>query len=258
MSNTASIYTTLTFNGFVFGALIVAFEFLRTREIDIYAPRTRGQHPTAPEPERGLFGWFTQVYNISDDEMLQLAGLDGYVLLRFLLFCTKLCTICTLGAAILMPVYYYSEGVDDDINGVDRLSMANVDTRGHRLWGSLAGSYLFTMVFLYLIHLEYEAFMKARTKFFLGCDEDIPAQMNFSIQVENIPPEFRTDRKLKKFFENIFPNEVLFATVEVAMPELDVAVETRNALVAQLEDAVAEYEASRRQKRPQMKLHNGE
>lgn len=94
-------------------------------------------------------------------------------------------------------------------------------------------------------------------KFFLGCDEDIPVQMNFSIQVENIPPEFRTSRKLKKFFEYIFPNEVMYATVEVAIPELDAAVVQRNALVSQIEEAVAEFECSNRQIRPQMKLFGG-
>jgi hypothetical protein len=235
---------------------MLGFEFLRTRELDIYAPRSRGKHPTAPKPHKGLFEWFWQVYAVSDDEMLRLAGLDGYVMLRFLAFCTKLCTVCSIGAAVLMPVYFYSHGMDG-VYGVDQLSMANVELKGTRLWASVAFMYLFTAIFLYLIHKEYEAFMQARHKFFLGCDEDIPAQMNFSIQVENIPPEFRTSRKLRQFFENIFPHEVLYATVEVAMPELDETVAHRDELVGQIEEAVAEYEASQRQERPVMTLFDG-
>jgi len=57
MSSTASVYSALAFNGFIFGILTITFEFLRTREVDIYAPRTRGKNPTAPKPQIG-FGKF--------------------------------------------------------------------------------------------------------------------------------------------------------------------------------------------------------
>lgn len=256
MAATSSIYTTLSFNGFVFVLLMLVFEFVRTRELDIYAPRSRGKNPTAPKPRSGIFQWIFQVYEVNDEDMLRFAGMDGYVMMRFLLFCTKVCSICSIGACVLIPVYYYAAG-SDDVNGIDRLSMANIELKGIRLWASLAFMYLFTFIFLYLIHKEYENFMSARNKFFLGFDEDIPTQMNFSIQVENIPPGFRSSSKLKGFFENIFPNEVLFASVEVAMPELDEAVAERNKLVSQVEEAVAEYEAGHRDKRPVMHLLNG-
>lgn len=256
MSDTSSIYTTLSFNGLVFTVIMLAFEFVRTRELDIYAPRSRGKKPTAPKPRSGIFQWFFQVYEVKDEDMLRFAGMDGYVMMRFLLFCTKVCSICSVGACVLIPVYYYAAG-SDDVNGIDKLSMANIELKGIRLWASLAGMYLFTFIFLYLIHKEYENFMSARNKFFLGFDEDIPTQMNFSIQVENIPPDFRSSSKLKGFFENIFPNEVLFATVEVAMPELDEAVAQRDLLVSQVEDAVAEYEAGHKDKRPVIHLLKG-
>jgi hypothetical protein len=42
------------------------------------------------------------------------------------------------------------------------------------------------------------------------------------------------------------------------MPELDAAVESRDAMVAQIEDAVAEYEAAQRKERPVLKLVQGE
>lgn len=156
-----------------------------------------------------------------------------------------------------MPVYFYANG-DDDVSGLDKISMANVDVNGIRLWASFSFAYIFAGLFLYLIHQEYAIFMAARNKFFLGCDEDIPAQMNFSIQVENIPPDFRTSAKLKEFFDRIFPNDVLFATVEVSTPDLDRVIAERNEVVRQLEEAVADYEASDRTERPLLNLVNGE
>lgn len=256
MAPTASIYTTLSFNSVVFALIILIFEFLRTREIDIYAPRTRGNKPTAPKIHKGFFSWVYQVYSIDDDQMLRLAGMDGFVMIRFLSFCSRMCGYCSVGAIVLMPVYYYARG-DEDVTGIDMLSMGNIDANGMRLWASFSFIYVFTCVFLYLIHKEYEIFMAARNKFFLGCDEDIPAQMNYSIQVENIPPDFRTSTKLKNFFENIFPDQVLYATVEVSIPELDKAVAERAAIIAQLEEAVADFESTEESERPILKLVNG-
>ena len=256
MAGTASIYTTLAFNSFLFLLLVTIFEFFRTRQLDIYAPRTRGTNPSAPKPQNGFYAWVKQVYYMKDDEILRRSGMDSFVMIRFLSFCSRLCGYASLGGIILMPVYFYAHG-EDDVSGLDQISMANVDANGIRLWASFAFAYIFAGLFLYLIHQEYAIFMEARNKFFLGCDHDIPAQMNFSIQVENIPPDFRTSAKLKEFFERIFPNDVLYATVEVSTPDLDRVIAERSEVVRQLEEAIADYEASDRTERPILNLVNG-
>ena len=256
MADTASIYSTLAFNGFIFILLLVIFEFLRTRVIDIYAPRSRGSKPTSPPAKKSPFAWIYDVYFLTDDDMLRLAGMDGFVMLRFLSFCTHLSAYCSAGAIVLMPIYFYADGADDS-SGIDRVSMANIVPKGTRLWAAFVFAYIFNAVFLRLIHQEYAIFMAARNKFFLGCDLDIPAQMNFTVQVENIPPEFRTSRRLKEFFNRIFPDEVLFATVEVTTPELDRVVAERAALVREIEEAVGECEASHGKNRPVLHLVDG-
>ena len=258
MSSTASVYTALTFNGFVFCSLLIGFEYLRTRQIDIYAPKTRGKKSLSPSIPYGWFEWILKVYNAEDNEILRVAGMDALVLLRFLLFCSKLTGICSIGSIILIPVYYYTDNNNnDDVTGIDLASMANINPNGIRLWVSFIFIYLFTGIFLYLIHLEYEYFAYQRSQFFLKGDQRIPAQMKFTIQVENIPPEFRTSYKLKQFFEQIFPNEILYACIEVSMPELDNKIKERNEMILQVEDEIAEYEANNREKRPMLKLYEG-
>eukprot|EP01032_Pedospumella_encystans_P011175 gene11175-13013_t len=81
--------------------------------------------------------------------------------------------------------------------------------------------------------------------------------MNFSVQVENIPVEFRTSRRLKEFFNRIFPDEVLFATVAVTTPDLDRVVAERAALVREIEEAIGECEASHGKNRPVLQLVDG-
>jgi hypothetical protein len=236
--------------------LLLVFEFVRTREIDVYAPRTRGCNAPAPKPQNGWFSWIRQVYWLDEDQVLEMVGLDGHVMLRFLLFCTKLCSYCSIGSCALMPIYFYAKG-DDSVTSIAKLSMANIDQRGDRLWVSFGFMYWYTCVFLFLMHKEYRHFTTARNKFFLGKDKNIPTQMNYSIQVENIPPEFQTSHKLHDFFEAIFPGQVLCATVEVALPNLDAAVSSRNEVVVKLENAIAEFEASECKRRPTLILPNG-
>ena len=101
---------------------------------------------------------------------------------------------------------------------------------------------IYTFLFLYLLHKEYENFVAARKKFFHGTVDIVPLQTKYTVQVENISKEFRLSSKLHKAFESIFPGEVLFAHIVVSTPELDNIVAGRNAVRDQLERAVAVYQ----------------
>lgn len=221
--------------------------------LDIYEPKSRGLNPIAPKAKKGWFRWIYQVYIISDDELRKLAGMDGYILVRFIYFCTKVCAICTVGAVILMPVYATSPGAYENTN-MDTLTMGNLELNGNRLWVSLVFLYLFTFIFLYLIYKEYENFTIARIKYFQLSDKSIPLQIKYTIQVENIPSHYRTSSKLKEFFDNIFPNEVMFAYVALSTPDLDRVVAERDVVIKKIENAMAIYSVSR--KRPMISLNN--
>ena len=253
MAETSSVYATLSFNVFVFVALMIAFEFLRTRELDVYSPRSRGTNPSAPKVKQGLFRWILQVYNIDDNEMRELAGMDGYVLLRFLLFCTKVCILCSIGSIVLLPVYATAPGMWKSSN-MDTLTMAAIEFNGTRLWACLMFEYLFTFIFLALIHKEYENFTYARIKYFGLSDRNIPLQVKYSIKVENLPLEYRSSQKLREFFEAVFPSEVVFAHVSVSVPELDRVITERNEVRDALEQVEAAYYSSGCKNRPQLML----
>jgi hypothetical protein len=249
-----SIFATASVNGLFFVSIMLLFEYYRNRVVDIYAPRSRGRYPKSVRPKDGVLQWFPQIYHMDEDEMFGIAGMDGYVLLRFVKFCAKVGTVTSiLAGAVLLPVYYTASG-NKDAYGIDLFSMANIDQNGTRLWASLIFAYVFTLIFLYLIHVEYEHFVGARKKFFDGQDDVIPVQVHYTVQVENIPAEYRNSQKLYEVFEQIFPNEVLFAHVAVSTPRLDATIAKLHTARAQLEDAIAAYEASHRQVRPILQL----
>lgn len=250
-----SIFATLSVNGFFFISIMLLFEYYRNKVVDIYAPRSRGKFPKCVKPKEGFLQWLVQIYHIDEEEMFVIAGMDGYVFLRFLKFCAKVGTVTSiLAGAVLLPVYYTGPG-NKDAYGIDVFSMANIEPNGKRLWASLIFVYVFTLIFLYLIHKEYENFVVARKKFFDAQQDDlIPVQVHYTVQVENIPAEYRNSQKLYEFFESIFPNEVLFAHVAVSTPRLDATINKLHTARAQLENAIATYEANHRQSRPTLYL----
>jgi hypothetical protein len=257
---TSSVIATLTFNGVLGAVVMLVFEILRQHQVDVYAPKTRKPNSeNIPTLHGGLFGWVHSVWKTTDDDIIHIAGLDAYIFLRYLKMCTQIAAICGLGVLILFPVYATSSvDVDDDsVAGITLVSMANIPPNSKRLWASLLCVYFFTLTFLYFIHKEYENFLRVRSSFFKGNDSYLQKQMVYSVQVENIPKEFRNSKKLKVLMEQIFPNEVLHSYVAVNLQPLDKVVDERKALIAKLEGYIAQYEASERKIRPKLLLRNG-
>ncbi|RYH24230.1 hypothetical protein EON65_16945 [archaeon] len=244
---TSSVFATLSFNFIVAVGCMVVFEYLRNYQLDIYSPKLRKKpsRSAIPKPGTGLFGWILPVWRASDDEVLRIAGLDAYVMLRHLKMCFKICVACSFGGLILLAVYYTAPG-DDEVFGICKFSMANVLNNGRRLWAPFVFVYLFTFSFLYLIDAEYQNFAMIRARYLQGGEDNgMPAQMNYSVIVENIPEENRTSPQLKLFFESLFPNEVLYSYVAISMKKLEHLVQERNVLLGKLEDSIAVLESTK-------------
>ena len=191
---------------------------------------------------------------ISDEDTLKLVGLDGYVMLRFLLLCARMGMGAGLfGLITLLPLYSTSPGVDDVI-GMNLHTMANVRAQSERLWGSFICMYLFSFFFMYLLYKEYENFMGLRQKFFSEGDPDVPPQQLFSVIVENIPEEYRRSNALKDLFESLFPGQVSSAQIALKYTPLMELASERKTVIAKLEKSVALFEASDKSERPIVKL----
>ena len=247
---TNSIWATFSINGLFFVGLMLLFEHYRTRVLDLYAPKSRGNNPKFDLPREGFLQWVKQLYEIDDEKMFTIAGMDGYMFLRFLLFCCKLMTICSVPCALILIPVYATAPSSAYVYNFEVASMANINHNGHRLWAPFVCAYLFTFVFLYLIHKEYENFIVMRKKYIHGAHDIVPLQTKYTVQVENIPDEYRSSQKLYDAFNSLFPGDVLFAHVICETPELDKLVAERDSVRDQLEKAIAVFEGNGRTHRP--------
>jgi hypothetical protein len=192
---------------------------------------------------------------LSDDETLKLVGLDGHIMLRFLLLCARMGMGAGLfGLVTLLPLYSTSPGVDNVV-GMNLHTMANIRAQSERLWGPFFCMYLFSAFFMFLLYKEYENFVSLRQQYLSEGDPDVPTQQLFSIVVENIPEEFRRSNALKGLFETLFPGDVSSAQIALKYaPLMELATE-RKGIIAKLEKSVAAFEASDKKERPKVKLN---
>ena len=255
---TAGVFATLLLQGII--GVVVYFLFECSRgQMEIFWPkrRTRSHRCPKEDPSLSPFGWACSAWNISDDETLHLVGTDGFVLLRFLRLCAKVCLTCGAFACILLlPVYATAFG-DDDVVGISRLTMANITAGGDRLWAPFFCTWIFTLVLLYFLYKEYEYFVHLRHEFFLKGDPDLSTQHLYSVVAENIPKEHQTSEKLYALFENLFPGQVVSAQMGVRDSLITKANQERAVFVAKLEQAVAQFEASDREDKPMVSLKAG-
>ena len=171
MAGASSLLSTAIFNGIICIICLAAFDFLRGKYLDIYSPRCRlgqlavNRDAEIPEPCDNIFGLLIQLFQLSDEQLLLYAGLDGYVYLRYLRLCWKICIICTAVALPLLCTVYVTAVGSDEVKGIDALSMANIEAQGNRLWAPFFCAYIFTAALLYLLFIEYEHFVAVKKNF---------------------------------------------------------------------------------------------
>ena len=256
-AETSTIYSSLIVYGIAGLILYILFEYCSAQQ-EVYYPKVRSKPLRAPDiPRKKIFGWLFSVISVSDDDTLRIAGVDGYVYLRFLRMLAKCFSQCGLiGVIVLCPVY--STCPFNHANpGVSRFTMGNIPSNGHQLWASWLMVWAFTAYFLWNIDREYENFACIRQNYFCSGDRDIQNQVYYSVIVENIPIPYQSNDKLKSFFSEIFPGEVHSAYIPVRFNKLQEAVSQREYVLARLEAAISVYEGTQHKTVPTIKLKYG-
>ena len=101
---------TLLINFVIFIILVTVFEVNRGLK-SIYMSRIKSKYVESnrvpPKPGTYPFAWIGSVLNVNDDtELLEMIGLDGYMLIRYIKACLKISLFITFFCLLIMvPVY---------------------------------------------------------------------------------------------------------------------------------------------------------
>jgi Late exocytosis, associated with Golgi transport/Cytosolic domain of 10TM putative phosphate transporter len=194
-------------------------------------------------PEVISQNWISSVFMISWDTIRKYSGLDGYFFLRYIRMNLRICAVTCFWAWItLVPTY--ATGANAGQLGWYHLSVANVLRGSWRMWIPALFAYLFTGFIFFVMKQEYRHFLELRMEFLARGTSYIHPQHHYSLMIENIPHELRSEKALYDYFDQLFPGKVHSVSIVLNIPDLE-AVRARCIRVCRrLEKSIAYYHAN--------------
>lgn len=173
-------------------------------------------------PDDSPLDWVAPVFGVPWAKVRKIAGLDGYFFLRYIRMNVRITAVSTFWFfLILVPIYITGNGNPEyPAQGWYHISASNLPSTGWRMWAPVVFAYLFSSFIAFVIKQEYKHFLDLRQDFLAkGCSHVNP-QHHYSLMIENIPTELRSERALEEYFENLLPGRVHSASVVMNVPDL--------------------------------------
>jgi hypothetical protein len=210
-SETHQLISTIYLNAILFSFLLLLFEIFRHIK-SIFQPRLNRKFEKTkrvpPKPPYYPFGWIYRIVHISDEEVLRMIGLDGYMLLRYINICFRMaCFLSFFGLTVLVPIYYHADGGN---TGWSQYTLANIpdNPQAKALWSPVVFCYIFSGFICQLLYTEYKNFIQKRLMYLMKGDSDTPTQTYYTVMIEKIPTGLRSVPLLTNFFERLFPGKL--------------------------------------------------
>ncbi|KAF0519158.1 DUF221-domain-containing protein [Gigaspora margarita] len=245
---TTLLTTQLIFAGAIGIPSFLLFCFLRKRWSTMFAPRSRlrldGLAPkTLPD---SFFGWIVTLFKMSEDDVLDVVGLDAAVLLSFFIMSYKLFAFCSFfGLVILSPIKLtsympsnHSKNPFDNPIGIPE----NGVPESLESYGTLLSYVIFTWVFslatFYFAFENYRGFSRMRHRYYCKWKNVISAR---TVMVTVLPKHLQEDNSLAEFYKKLDLGFVENAVVYKNVRKLKHALEKRTYYLRELERACQEY-----------------
>mmetsp|Transcript_28604 Transcript_28604/g.77462 ORF Transcript_28604/g.77462 Transcript_28604/m.77462 type:complete len:1097 (+) Transcript_28604:157-3447(+) len=194
-------------------------------------------------PEVISLNWVSNVLDVPWDTVRKYAGLDGYFFLRYIRMNLRICSVtCIWAFIVLIPTY--ATGYNNDQEGWYHMSVANLREKSWRLWIPTIFAYSFSGFVCFVMKQEYRHFLELRMDFLARGTTFINPQHHYSLMVENIPHELRSEKALSDYFESLFPGKVHSTSIVLNLPDLETVAARCMRVCRRLEKSIAYYHAT--------------
>jgi hypothetical protein len=144
--------------------IAICFSFLRPYNSVVYAPKLKhADEKHAPPPlGKGVLAWVVPLWSTSEQDLVNLVGLDAAIFMRFTRMCRNIFLILTvLGCAILIPVNWVNFTPDD--LWLVKITPRNVTGDPH--WATVAYAWLLTIVVCSFLWWNYRKVTELRRQY---------------------------------------------------------------------------------------------
>jgi hypothetical protein len=239
------LYTQLVISLALGITAFLSFCFLRPKWTELYAARRRQRRAALylPELPDSFFGWIPVLWQITEEQVLQSAGLDAFVFLSFFRFAIRFTsTVFILAFVVLLPIHYsYTKklGIPDWDKGID------VGEDGKKkfiddppyLWTYVVFTYIFTGLAIFMLFQETKKIIQTRQKY-LGSQTSTTDR---TIRLSGIPAELGSEENIREFIEGLHIGEVESITLCRNWSSLDLLIEERLKVLRNLETSWVQY-----------------
>jgi hypothetical protein len=178
---------------------------LLRRRIPLYAHRNADKLPL----KAGLLSWLPELLAMNDEDVLQHAGFDAFLFLRIPQLACRFCVLAffPMGASLALLNRYANESKADGNASIFRLSTLTISNIGHgsrMLWFHAMGAWYMTWLLLVLLREEERVYIRVRHRYFRNA-----RAQDYSIFVQDLPPDVRTSDALMHLFRKFYPDSDL-------------------------------------------------
>ncbi|KAJ6008842.1 hypothetical protein N7499_001112 [Penicillium canescens] len=252
------LYTQFVISSALGLGAFLTFCILRPKWTELYAARRRQRNAASrlPELPNTLFGWIPVLHGITEEEVLQSAGLDAYVFLSFFKFAIRfLLAVFIFAVAIILPLHYKYTGQygvpgwdnlpdNSTANGIDGLGKDKPVTDPGYLWIYVLFAYVFSGLAFYMLLQETNQIIRTRQTY-LG---NQTSTTDRTIRLSGVPQDLGTEEKIKEFIEGLRVGKVESITICRKWRELDELMDERLKVIRELERAWTKHLGYKRPK----------
>lgn len=142
--------------------IAICFSFLRPYNSVVYAPKLKhaDEKHTPPPLGKGVFAWVVPLWSTSEQDLINLVGMDAAVFLRFTRMCRNIFLVLSVfGCAILVPINWTNFAADE-AKWLSRITPLNVWASAH--WATVVFAWLLTIVVCGFLWWNYRKVLQMR------------------------------------------------------------------------------------------------
>ncbi|KAG6416762.1 hypothetical protein SASPL_124200 [Salvia splendens] len=215
----SSFLTSLGTSFVIFVVLMLIFTWLSRKPGNhvVYYPNRiiRGMEPyEGIRLTRNPFTWIKEAFSSTEADVIRHSGVDAAV---YFVYLSTALGILVLSGVILLPVLLpvaYTEktisanetAIEGSFNELDKLSMAHIAQRSHRLWAFVAATYWVSFVTYYLLWRAYRHVSGMRAEALMSSEVK---NEQFAVLVRDIPPLQNSqtrNEQVDSYFKAIYPD----------------------------------------------------
>ncbi|KAL2021308.1 hypothetical protein VTK56DRAFT_7279 [Thermocarpiscus australiensis] len=237
----SSVFAALGSSLGITAGIAVCFSFLRPYNSVVYAPKLKhADEKHAPPPlGKGIFAWVVPLWSTTEQDMVNLVGMDATIFMRFTRMCRNIFVILSvLGCAMLIPVNWVNFSSADDI-WLAKVTPRNV--RGSPLWATVVFAWLLTIIVCGFLWWNYRKVLQLRRQY-MKSEEYQQSLHARTLMLYDIPKNLASDEGIARIIDKVAPSSS-FSRTAVArdvkiLPRL---IEEHEKAVRKLEKVLAAY-----------------